>query len=263
MHYLLSQNLTKPYIFISLCFMFFLIIMSRYVILNGLFHIYFYVWQRKVWEQRKMNKIKYIPKQFRTELGWSVITALIFSVTGAIVAVFWQKGLTSVYLNINDLPLWWFPTSIITAMFIHETYYYWLHRLMHHPEIFKRVHKVHHDSKITSVWTAFSFHPVEGFLEAIAMPILIIFLPLHIYAIVFLLSVMTISAAINHLDIEIYPRNFLGNFIGNYFIGSTHHSHHHKLYRYNFGLYFTFWDKWSKTESPSFKTEFRNRSALK
>ena len=263
MSYVLSQNLTKPFVFLSLCLLFFIIIISRYVILNGLFHIYFYVWKRKEWELRKLNKVNYSKKQFKTELGWSVMSALIFSIAGVIVTLLWQKGLTSVYLNINDHSLWWFPTSIIIAMFIHETYYYWLHRFMHHPKIFKKVHKVHHDSKTTSVWTAFSFHPIEGFCEAIAIPLLIIFLPMHVYVVIFLLSVMSVSAAINHLDIEIYPRNILGNFIGNNFIGATHHSHHHKLYKYNFGLYFTFWDKWIKTESPSFKSDFRNRSTLK
>ena len=62
---------------------------------------------------------------------------------------------------------------------------------------------------------------------------------------------MTFSSVINHLDIEIYPKN-PNNILTKWVIGATHHSLHHKQFKYNFGLYFTFWDKIEKTESPIF-----------
>lgn len=257
---ILSLDLTEPIIFASLCLIMFVIIVSRYFILSGIFHLYFYLWKSKEWESRKINKKAYPPQQFKKEVFWSLITALIFAVIGAFLGVLWQQGYTSIYPNISDFPLWWFPFSIIISMFIHETYYYWLHRLMHHPKVYKQVHQVHHDSKITSAWTAFSFHPIEGLLEALIMPAIVILIPMHLYAIIIHLTIMTVTAAINHLDIEIYPRNWFGNILGKHVIGATHHSLHHKFYRYNFGLYFTFWDKWGKTESPSFKKEFDSRS---
>jgi Delta7-sterol 5-desaturase len=257
---LFKLDFTEPKIFLAVCLVMFVLITSRYFILGGIFHLYFYIWKREAWESRKLNKKEYPPNQFRKEVYWSMLTALIFSVAGAISGLLWQRGFTAIYLNISAYPLWWFPVSIMIAMFIHETYYYWLHRLMHHPKIYKQVHQIHHDSKITSAWTAFSFHPIEGFLEALIMPAIVICVPMHLYAIIFHLSVMTISAAINHLDIEIYPRNIFGNLLGKHVIGATHHSHHHKFYRYNFGLYFTFWDKWGKTESPNFEREFTSRA---
>jgi sterol desaturase/sphingolipid hydroxylase (fatty acid hydroxylase superfamily) len=61
---------------------------------------------------------------------------------------------------------------------------------------------------------------------------------------------MSITSVINHLNIEIYPEGFRKNFFLKWWIGATHHSMHHKQFKYNFGLYFTFWDKWKKTESP-------------
>lgn len=256
---LFSLNFTEPLVFVSLCFLIFFIVTSRYFLLSGLFHVYFYIWKHKEWEKRKINKKAYPPKQFQTEVYWSTLTAAIFSVIGALSAIVWQKGYTVIYLNINDYPIWWIPISILLSMFIHETYYYWLHRWMHHPKIYKYVHQVHHDSKITSAWTAFSFHPIEGLLEALIMPVIVMIVPMHIYAVITHLTIMTLTAAINHLDIEIYPRNVFGNLLGKHVIGATHHSHHHKFYRYNFGLYFTFWDKWGKTESPNFERDFKGR----
>jgi len=259
MEYIFSLDFTKPAIFALICLIMFVIIVSRYFILSGIFHLYFYVWKHEEWERRKINKKAYPPKQFQKEVYWSMITALIFAVIGAILGIFWQKGFTAIYLDINDYQLWWFPISIIVSMFIHETYYYWLHRFMHHPKIYKHVHQVHHNSKITSAWTAFSFHPIEGILEALIMPLIVILIPMHLYAIIIHLTIMTLTAAINHLDIEIYPRNRFGSLLGKHVIGATHHSHHHKFYRFNFGLYFTFWDKWGKTESPNFEKDFEAR----
>ena len=67
---------------------------------------------------------------------------------------------------------------------------------------------------------------------------------------------MELNGFLNHLDIEIYPRNFNKNFIGKWLIGATHHSLHHSEFITNYGLYFTFWDRWMKTESKNFDTVF-------
>ena len=240
----------------------FLVVMGRYLLIAGLFYGVFYLWFPSRWQQRKINQRAYKKHQFRNEIKWSLITAFLFSVAGAAMMMLWQKGWTKVYLAIHDYPLWWLPVSLTIALLLHETYYYWLHRWMHHPRIFRIVHKVHHDSNITSPWTAFSFHPLEGLLQAIFLPMLLLVLPIHLYVLVIQLTIMTFSSVINHLDIEVYPRNFHKHFLGKWLIGATHHSLHHKQFKSNYGLYFTFWDKWKKTESPLFDKLFEEKTAL-
>ena len=189
-----------------------------------------------------------------------MVTAAIFSVTGAMMALLWQKGYTRIYDNVRDHSLWWLPASLVIALLVHETYYYWLHRWMHQPKIFSIIHKVHHDSNITSPWTAFSFHPLEGVLQALFLPLLLLLMPMHLYVLVIHLTIMTFSSVINHLDIEVYPKGFNRNFFGRWLIGATHHSLHHKQFKYNYGLYFTFWDKWKATESPAFPRLFEEKT---
>jgi lathosterol oxidase len=111
---------------------------------------------------------------------------------------------------------------------------------MHLPGVFRIVHKVHHDSNITSPFTAFSFHPLEGLLQAIFLPVMLMVLPMHHYVIIVVLLIMTLSSVINHLNIEIYPQGFNRNRIAKWIIGASHHSLHHKQFKYNYGLYFTF-----------------------
>jgi len=121
-------------------------------------------------------------------------------------------------------------------------------------------HKTHHNSNTTSAWTAFSFHPVEGLLQAIILPIILFILPMHPFVLLLHLTLMTFSSVINHLEIETYPANFHKHIIGKWIIGATHHSLHHKQFRYNYGLYFTFFDKWFKTESPKYYSLYEEKS---
>lgn len=237
----------SAYWFFLLTVIFFLIITGRYFLVAGIFYLVCYVWFPSKFEQRKINKKKYKKDQLKKEIKWSIITSFLFSITGAMMVILWQKGFTKVYTEVDLYGWWYLPLSLVIFMLAHESYYYWLHRWMHRPAVFKIVHKVHHDSNIASPFTAFSFHPIEGFFQAIFLPVMLLILPMHYVVIVVILTLMTFSSVINHLDIEIYPKN-PNHFLTKWVIGATHHSHHHKFFKYNFGLYFTFWDKIAGTE---------------
>ena len=252
-------NFSDPLWFFLLIVGFFMIVIGRYLLIAGLFYLVFHKWFFLRFKQRKINNKTYKPGQFKTEFKWSCITSLIFSISGALTVLIWQKGFTKAYSKIDEYGWWYLPVSLVTIMILHETYYYWLHRWMHHPKIFPIVHKIHHDSNITSPFTAFSFHPLEGILQAVFMPMVIFVLPLHYYVIIINLTIMTFSSVINHLDIEIYSSSFLKG-PGKWLIGATHHSLHHRQFKYNYGLYFTFWDKLKKTESPLFEQLFEEKT---
>ena len=255
-------DLSDPFWFLVATSVVFAVVIGRYFLIAGLFYLIFYKWFPSRWQKRKINERAYKTGQFKKEVTWSIITASIFAIAGASMGLLWQKGFTKIYMEIDEYSLWWLPGSLITALLLHETYYYWLHRWMHHPKFFSVIHKVHHDSNITSPWTAFSFHPLEGVLQAIFLPVLLLVIPMHLYLLIIYLTIMTFSSVVNHLDIEVYPRGFHKNFLGRWMIGATHHSLHHKQFKYNYCLYFTFWDKWKKTESPAFEKLFEEKTEM-
>ncbi len=253
-------DLSNPIWFFVATLVVFAVVTGRYFLIAGAFYYFFHKRYAGKWQKRKINSKAYKQGQFKKEVGWSMLTAAIFSVTGALMGLLWQKGYTKIYDDIHAYPLWWLPVSLVIALVVHETYYYWLHRWMHLPRIFRLVHKVHHDSNITSPWTAFSFHPLEGILQALFLPVLLVVMPMQLYVLIIHLTIMTFSSVINHLDIEVYPAGFHKNVIGRWLIGATHHSLHHKQFKYNYGLYFTFWDKWKATESPVFDNLFEEKT---
>ncbi len=249
-------DLSQPSALVITFIILFVAIIGRYVLISGAFYVVFHLWFPAKWLKRQVVNRQVNRGQLRKEIAWSTITAMIFAAVGLLTIWAWQKGYTKVYTDIADFGWWYLPVSLILSLIIHETYYYWLHRLMHHRRVFRYVHKVHHESNITSPFTAFSFHPLEGLLQAIIFPLTLLVLPLSIYVIIVQLVIMTLSSVINHLNIELYPHNFHKHRIGKWIIGATHHSLHHKQFRYNFGLYFTFWDKLKSTESPEYDNLF-------
>lgn len=192
----------------------------------------------------KRNTFKQRSNQIKREVRWSILSSLVFALLCAISLLAYQYDLTAIYVDVETYSWAYFFVSPVIVLFLYETYYYWLHRWMHQPGIFKIVHKVHHDSMLPTVFTAFSFHPLEALLQFIFFPILILFLPLHPIMMGIIFTVLTISAMVNHSGKEIYGRGSLPKHI----IGSAHHDLHHRMFRYNFGLTLTWWDKWMKTE---------------
>jgi len=241
-------DLTSGYWPLVLTLFFFIVISLRYFLVAGIFYLVFYSWFRKKYEAKKINKRSYKPGQFKKEIKYSLISSIIFAMAGAAIVILWQKGDTKVYTKTDLFGWWYLPASLLIYMLLQETYYYWIHRWMHIPSVYKIVHKIHHDSHIASPFTAFSFHPLEALLQAVFLPVLLIFIPIHYFIIIILLVLMTFSSVINHLDIEIYPKKSFNSW-GKWVIGATHHAQHHKYFKYNFGLYFTFWDRIEKTEA--------------
>jgi len=236
------------------------IVFSRYVMISGAFYVFFYGFFKDTFWHRRISEGLRPPRQAWSEIKWSAITSFIFAISGVGLVWLWQEGYTVIYTDIRMYGFLYLPLSLVIAMFIHETYYYWLHRWMHRPKIYRWIHKIHHDSIITSPWTSFSFHPMESILQALAFPVILFVLPMHYMVIMTMLILMTVSATINHLDIEIYPENTERHWFGKWIIGATHHSMHHAKFIKNFGLYFTFWDRWMGTESEEFEQLFRDRT---
>src|SRR5687768_13161928 len=122
--------------FILLTVLIFAVVIGRYALIAGIFYAVFYVWFPHRWKQRKIATKDYKQNQFRKEFFWSSLTSILFALAGSILYVLWQNGHTKIYVQFDEYPIWWMPLSLVIAMLLHETYYYWLHRWMHLPKIF-------------------------------------------------------------------------------------------------------------------------------
>jgi sterol desaturase/sphingolipid hydroxylase (fatty acid hydroxylase superfamily) len=224
------------------------IIFFRYLIFSTTYHFFFFLLLKTKIKNRILNHKKLKKKQIKKEIFWSALSAVIFAIVGGFTYYLYVRDQTNIYTESTKYTWWYIPLSIFIFLFLQDTYYYWIHRWMHKPKIYKYFHLIHHKSVHTSVFTAFSFHPLETTLQALYLPIILLILPIHFYALLAVLSIMTLSATINHAGLEIYPKGKIGDWIKTWIIGATHHDFHHRKFNYNYGLYFTFWDRIMKTE---------------
>lgn len=259
----LATPFSEPYYFGLMTLTIFGIIFLRYLLISALYHYLFFIGFRQKVEQRIINEKREPLRMMALEVWRSLITSIIFALSGTVLLLLWQNGYTQIYLDWERFPYWYLPVSLFLVLLIHETYYYWLHRWMHQPKVYPWIHQWHHESVHTNSFTAFSFHPIESILQALVIPILVLLVPMHLSVLFVLLFIMTISGTINHAGIEVYPDKFNQHWLGKWIIGATHHDIHHKQSRFNFGLYFTFWDKWMQTESPKFDQLYEKYTGTK
>ena len=207
----------------------------RYLATSGLF-----AW---VTHRRRPGLYAGLDKQIRAEIGYSLLSAGIYGVPAGVVAWGWQAhGWTRIYSDPAAWPLWWMPVSLVLCLFLHDTWFYWTHRWMHRPRVFRVFHAVHHASRPPTAWAAMSFHPLEAVTGAVVIPALAFLVPIHVAVLGMLLTIMTVMGITNHMGWEIFPRRLVESRFGTWLITASHHHRHHENYRCNYGLYFRVWD---------------------
>lgn len=216
------------------------VMLMRYFIMAGMFRLIC-----KKTGKAPIDEGPISPRQMGRDIFWSIQSSLIFALAGTFLIKLWQDGQTKIYYDIGEYGAWYLAISLIVYLFIHDTYFYWTHRLLHLYQ-FKRCHFVHHESRIPTAWTSFSFHPSEAVIQALILPVLVVLIPIHWMVLVTFLIIMSVCGLLNHLGFDFYPSILEKKFS---LISATHHQRHHKQVTVNYGLYFTIWDKLMKTEA--------------
>ena len=228
----------------------------RYFLAAGLVYLIFWILGKKRWHhriiQKKFPKLSKVWFEFR----YSMSTVIIFSLNGVVIYQLILADLTTLYTDVSEYGWWYLIVSFWLMILIHDAYFYWSHRLMHHPKIFKHVHLVHHRSTNPTPWAAYSFHPFEAMIQAAVYYIFIFVFPVHGWVLLAFLTYMILRNVLGHLGIEFLPNWFIKNKWVNWHTTTTHHDLHHKRFHGNYGLYFTWWDNWFGTTNKNYKATF-------
>ncbi len=220
------------------------------------FIVFWWVWKQK-FQHRRIQEIKRSNTALlRHELKYSVTTLLTFAVVDVAIYIVQKNGYTQIYDHVSDYGWVYFSLSIALMILLHDAWFFFTHRLMHHPKLFKHIHKVHHQSIDPSPFAAFSFHPLEALVEAGAYIIFSFLFPIHLFALLGWQIIQMVLNVIGHLGYEIYPKGFNTHWLFRWKTPSTHHNMHHSHFSGNYGLYFTWWDKLFKTEFTDYNKKY-------
>ncbi|MDX2134084.1 MAG: sterol desaturase family protein [Saprospiraceae bacterium] len=224
-----------------------LAIFGRYAVLSGIAFLLFYIWRKRAWIHRKIQRSFPQSHDYRREVAYSFLTAFIFASVGLLCLKTPFRAYTLWYTDVSVYGTGYLLLSIVLIVLLHDTYFYWIHRLMHHPAFYRRVHLLHHRSVNPSPWAAYAFHPLEAVLEAGIVPLMLLIMPVHPIAFFSFVTIMLWFNIYGHLGYELFPSWVYRHPLGRWINSSVYHNLHHERFHGNYGLYFTFWDRWMGT----------------
>jgi sterol desaturase/sphingolipid hydroxylase (fatty acid hydroxylase superfamily) len=230
---------------------------GRYLLVAGLFFLFFYILFHKRIGYKKIQPRTPKQSDYVREIGYSMITIAIFGLVPlALVHVPEISQYTTLYTDITQYGWWYFFLAFPLLFIIHDTYFYWTHRLMHHKKLFKIFHLVHHKSTNPSPWAAYAFHPLEAIVEAGVFAVFLFIIPVHTLHLFIFFFLMIVYNVYGHLGYELYPNGFNKHWLGKWINTSVNHNQHHQYFKGNYGLYFTFWDRVMGTLRKDYDARF-------
>ncbi len=227
----------------------------RYLLMTGTYYaIVCKLFDRKLGKY-KINSERASGKVMRSEMTWALLNNVNYAILAVVAYLMYERGFLRLYFDWHDYGTIYGVLVVPVLLLAHDAYFFWVHYLMHQRP-FRRIshHVVHHQFHNVSPWAAFSVHPIEGFVELLFRPILLMLIPTHPYS---LIAFAILSFALNiigHSGYELFPKSFATSPLTKFSSCATYHYLHHRNSNYNFGLFFNIWDRVMGTMNPEYAT---------
>jgi len=232
---------------------------DKYFLIAGPVFLIFYVFFRKKLFPKKLQSRFPKGKDYFREISFSTLSIIIFSVPPLL--MLYSNSIrphTTFYNNIDEYGILYFIIAFPLMILMHDTYFYWVHRIMHLPFLFKMFHLVHHKSTNPSPWAAYAFHPLEAIVESLIFVIFLFTIPVQSIHLTVFFVFSLLYNVYGHLGFELYPKGFNKHWFGKWINTSVSHNQHHQYFKGNYGLYFTIWDRLMGTLRADYDAAFES-----
>jgi lathosterol oxidase len=149
-------------------------------------------------------------------------------------------GWTALYFDARKLGLGWLILSALVTYFAVDAGLYYTHRLLHHPRLFRHIHRWHHRYVAPTVFTTTAMHPVEFFIFTFALLWPAFVIPMHVGVYVLVVAYTYFIGMVDHFGIRISLR--LPFHSDNRF-----HDDHHIYFQCNYGHHTAVFDRLHET----------------
>ena len=219
--------------------------MALMVLVAGGLHLFFYSLhsqgERLRYDSRALEQLQknfLFKNQVHDNMFWSLASG-VTTWTIYEVLMFWAmaNGYAPVLLW-SEHPGWFIIITLLTPIWI-SLHFYWVHRWLHWPPLYRLAHALHHKNTNVGPWSGLSMHPVEHvlFFSSILIHFVVPASPFHI---LFHMQHQSLTAATSHTGYQamlIKDKSYLA-------LGTFHHQMHHRYFDCNYGNLEMPWDKW-------------------
>ncbi len=200
-----------------------------------------------LYDRRLMKHRHFLPNQVQKEIAVTCKSIPWMALLSTFPFVAEVRGYSQLYENPDEYGWKYFVFSLFFFLFFTDMCIYWIHRGLHHPLIYKHFHKTHHLWIVPTPFASHAFNPIDGFLQSSPYHIFVFLFPMQkwLYIAMFMF--------VNFWTTSIHDANYkVPNLLKGIINCSAHHTDHHTLFNYNYGQFFTLWDKLCKSHhSPS------------
>eukprot|EP01097_Dermamoeba_algensis_P004788 TRINITY_DN3078_c0_g1_i1.p1 TRINITY_DN3078_c0_g1~~TRINITY_DN3078_c0_g1_i1.p1 ORF type:complete len:299 (-),score=39.61 TRINITY_DN3078_c0_g1_i1:242-1138(-) len=156
---------------------------------------------------------------------------------------FW--GWSKTYNEVSEYGWAYFFASIFMFICFSDMCIYWIHLFLHWGPVYKAIHKRHHGFRFTTPFSSHAFHPVDGWVQSVPYHVFGFLFPIHGVLLLFLFIGVNIWSISIHDRVPVYKGQWINS--------GACHDLHHREFAYNYGQYFTLWDRLNNTyKDPSY-----------
>ncbi|XP_010683203.2 sphinganine C4-monooxygenase 1 [Beta vulgaris subsp. vulgaris] len=195
-------------------------------------------------EKNLVSKFTVVKGVLLQQIVQAVVAIILFALTGSSnEAASEQKE--------HVVVLFYLGCQFGTAMFVLDTWQYFMHRYMHNNKfLYRHIHSQHHRLVVPYAYGALYNHPLEGLiLDTVGGALSFLISGMSPRTSIFFFSFATIKTVDDHCGLWL-PGNPFHRFFRN---NTAYHDVHHQLYgsKYNFSQpFFVMWDKFFGTYMP-------------
>jgi len=208
-----------------------------------------------VFDKTTFKHPKFLKNQVRMEIQQAVNSMPTMSLLTMPFFLAEVRGYSKLYDTLSDEPSPYynflqFPLFLLFT----DCFVYFIHRGLHHPLVYKTLHKPHHKWIMPTPYAAIAFHPVDGWLQSV---------PYHVFPFIFPLQKFAYLALFLFIQIwTVFIHD--GEYVANSPIlnGAACHTMHHLYFNYNYGQYTTLWDRIGGSYRKPNEELFRRESKM-
>lgn len=130
-----------------------------------------------VYDKRLLQHPRFLPNQIKLEINQGISAIPVMALLTVPFFLAEIRGWSKLYDFTSDSPFFGY-TLLQYPLFIcfTDSGIYWIHRGLHHPRVYRWLHKPHHKWAVPTPFASYAFHPLDGWSQS---------LPYHVYPLVF------------------------------------------------------------------------------
>jgi len=189
-------------------------------------------------DQNRSNGSFTFGNQVWDNMFWHIASGITLW-TLAQIGVFWAmaNGFAPGLL-FPDNPVWFVALFVLLPIWS-SFHFYWVHRLLHWPPLYRAAHALHHRNVNVGPWSGISMHPIEHLLFYTNFLIHLV-VPSHPLHVMFHGYVQSTHPVFSHSGFE----NLMVKDQPQLKMGVFFHQLHHRYFECNYGTVEMPWDRW-------------------